>query len=110
MPGSIGEEGARGREASYWGGWSQPGAARWLLPPPPVGAGRPHAPAAPPRCRSRLAPRLPDAWGAETGRVSDLSRGTAWTLHLTALPNAPFGWERPAAALWNVRERSLGQG
>lgn len=42
-----GGEGARGREASYWGGWSQPGAARWLLPPPPAGAGRWRAPAAP---------------------------------------------------------------
>lgn len=61
-------------------------------------------------CRSRRAPRLPDAGGTEIGRVSDLSRGTAWTLHLTALPNAPSRWEGPAAALWIVRERSLGQG
>lgn len=70
----------------------------------------PACPRRTPPCRSRPAPRLPDAGGAEAGRVSDLSRGTAWTLHLTALPNASSGWEGPAAALWNVRERSRGQG
>lgn len=82
-----GGEGARGREASCRGGWSQPRAARWLLPSVP-GPARPRAPAAPLPARARRSPSLPGAEGTGARRVSALGKGTAWKLHLTALPNA----------------------
>lgn len=58
-----GGEGARGREASCRGGWSQPRAARWLLPPPPAGA------------RSAARPRRTRPRPSRPGSTSAWSRG-----------------------------------
>ncbi|TKC40809.1 hypothetical protein EI555_007834 [Monodon monoceros] len=112
LPGSTGE--GRGR-----GGGRPPAGAAGASPGrqdgccrrrPPV-PGRPRAPAAPVPARPGRAPRLPGAGGTEAERVSALGRGTAWTLHLTALPNTRlFPAGRTGGRILESQETESGAG
>lgn len=112
LPGSTGE--GRGR-----GGGRPPAGAAGASPGrqdgccrrrPPV-PGRLRAPAAPVPARAGRAPRLPGAGGTEAERVSVLGRGTAWTLHLTALPNTRlFPAGRTGGRILESQETESGAG